>query len=104
MTDDDDGDGMTEAEEAVAGTDALDSNSVLRVVAANPPGEPGGFRVQVYGITNHFYTLQSSTNLDTWTNEDGGETANVSGMDALLYLVDSNAMSGGKFYRIRAGD
>lgn len=103
VTDDDDGDGMTEAEEAVAGTDAHDPGSVLRVAAARPLSEPGVFQVQVFGVTNRLYSLQSSTNLDTWVTEESGGTTNASGLDALLYLVDSNALSGGKFYRISAG-
>jgi hypothetical protein len=102
MTDDDDGDGMTEVEEAVAGTDAQDSNSVLRADSAQQVGGES-VHVQVFGLTNRLYTLQSSTDLEVWIAEVSGGATSAAGADAMLFLVDSNAVTGSKFYRISAG-
>jgi hypothetical protein len=102
-TDDDDGDGMTEAEENVAGTDAQDSNSVLRVVAAANGTEADTYGVQIFGVMDRYYTLESSTNLETWLIEDSGGGAHLAGLDTPLFLVDSNRLTDLKFYRISAG-
>lgn len=102
-TDDDDADGMTEAEEITAGTDPTDSNSVFRVLSTRALSIPGGFRIDVVGVSNRFYTLQSSTNMATWLIEASGGSTNRAGLNTLMFLVDSNAQAVAKFYRIIAG-
>jgi hypothetical protein len=55
-------------------------------------------QIQFTGRTNWLYTLQRTTNLQSWT-EVSPATAGVGGT---LILSDSNAPSGQSFYRIRA--
>jgi hypothetical protein len=102
-SDDDDGDGMTEAEESTAGTDPQDSNSVAEWTAIGPLSMPGVFQFQLIGISNRVYTLQSSTNLERWITEDSGGSTHVQGGDAPLYLFDQSASNDCKYYRFSAG-
>lgn len=99
-TDDDDGDGMTEAEEAIAGTDPQDPASVLRVASlAGPTGTNTG-SVAVLTATNRWYTLESSTNLILWQAEVGA--TNVPGTGALQNLGGSAPVPDRMYFRIRA--
>ena len=100
-SDDDDGDGMTEAEESTAGTDPQDSNSVLRVSTSAWGVGPDAFQVGVFGVTNHLYDLECSSNLLDWVTATGAGATNQLGADALLSLVNSNLAHHGQFYRIR---
>lgn len=102
-SDDDDGDGMTEAEENLAGTDPADSSSVLRAALSAAGGGAMPFDVTVYGITGRAYDLESSTNLTDWIRETGAGATNVPGIDAWMSLVDTNAAAPFKCYRIAAG-
>lgn len=101
-TDDDDGDGMTEEQEAIAGTDPLDDGSLLRVTLALPPAADGLFESSIYGVAGRAYALESSTNLDQWARETGAGATNLAGLDAVLALRDTNALAPAKFYRVMA--
>lgn len=99
-TDDDDGDGMTEAQEAIAGTDPLDADSVLRLTLALPPTEAGVLEAGVFGVTGRTYALESSTNLAEWARETGVAATNLPGLNAALWPADTNAFAAAKYYRI----
>jgi hypothetical protein len=76
------------------------------VVTVPPPpvqnftGNPAGhlWQGQFTSRTNWLYTLESSTNLTTWTNA----SSTVSGNDGALLLSDPNPPAGNAFYRVRA--
>lgn len=65
---DSDGDGATNLEEFLAGTDPTDPTSVLRV---RIEGVPGGSLVSWTGVPGNVYQLMASTDLRTWESVDG---------------------------------
>jgi hypothetical protein len=65
-SDDDDGDGHTEAQELTAGTDPLDANSVLRVSLTVP--SPGNVAVKFTSVAGRGYHIEHTTDFATWTN------------------------------------
>ena len=103
-TADPDGDGLTNQQEFLAGTNPTDSSSGLRLLPAslaNPSPDPHvGFVVQWQSVAGKFYTLERATNL-------------VMGFDATIKLhipatppvnseTDTNVMGQGSwFYRVR---
>ena len=62
--DDDDGDGYTEAQENVLGTNPLDANSTLRVTTSTATNR---FSINFTCVTNRNYFIEQSTNLVNWT-------------------------------------
>ena len=68
---DTDGDGMTTWQEFLADTDPADSNSVLRLVWADPPMADGAARFTFPASTGRYYRLLYWTN---WS-DDGGTNA-----------------------------
>jgi hypothetical protein len=99
-TDDDDGDGMTEAEEDLAGTDPLDPDSVLEVLSALASTDGSVLQLSVLGVTGRLYSIESSTNLVTWMRETGDAATHVPGPGTTLSLTDTNALALLKFYRV----
>lgn len=100
-TDDDDGDGLTEAEEAVAGTDPQDADSAPAITSVELPDSSLGSRLMLFGVSNRTYDLQSSINLETWVTEEGGGSTNIAGLDALMHLADFDATNACKYYRFK---
>ncbi len=62
---DDDGDGFLNRDEALAGTDALDS--LDRPEAALRPSPAGGLRLHWRGVVHRRYRIETSTDLSAWT-------------------------------------
>ena len=89
---DDDGDGMSNAKEYIAGTDFSNSNSVLRVQIV----PPGIGRVQFTSVTNRTYTVQYTDSLSPplW-----GKLADVLGRNRTETVIDPNATTN-RFYRV----
>jgi hypothetical protein len=75
-TDDDDGDGMTEAEEAIAGTDPLNATSRFTVGSMQTMGNQATLTWQ--SVAGKTYRIQSSTDLSTWNTVSGSETTATS--------------------------
>ncbi len=65
-SDDDDGDGHTEAQELFAGTDPLDANSALRVSLTIP--SPGNVAVNFTSVAGRGYHVEHTADFATWTN------------------------------------
>ena len=70
-TDDDDGDGMTEAEEGVAGTDAMNASS--RLALASPAWAGNQMTLTWQSVAGKTYRVQSSTDLSTWNDVSGSQ-------------------------------
>jgi hypothetical protein len=68
-SDDDDGDGATEAEETLAGTDPRSANSRLRVQSTAISG--GQISLTWSSVVGKTYKLQYSTDLITWADMSG---------------------------------
>jgi hypothetical protein len=58
----------------------------------------GVWQVQFISRTNWLYTLESSTNLQTWSDV----SISTSGSGTILFLQDANAPADKEFYRVRA--
>ncbi|MBK8476252.1 MAG: hypothetical protein IPL39_08015 [Opitutaceae bacterium] len=98
---DEDGDGIPNAQEALAGTDPRDAAS--RFVTPPPQTDAAGNLVLRWrGAWGKRYTVQSSTNLKTWTALPGTHVgrvrANLSNENMLTRQL--NGISSGLFGRV----
>ncbi|MFO1441226.1 MAG: cadherin repeat domain-containing protein [Verrucomicrobiaceae bacterium] len=94
-TDDDDGDGMTEADEAIAGTDAFNANSRFTVGDLQTTGNQ--VTLTWSSVAGKTYRIQSSTDLGTWNNVAGSETTATGSTTSRTIVV----MPGERqFYRV----
>ena len=66
---DTDGDGATDDEESIAGTDPADPTSVFRITAFGRPA-PGDYQASFPTVTGRFYQGYTSTDQVTWTRDD----------------------------------
>jgi sugar lactone lactonase YvrE len=91
---DPDGDGASNWEEYVAGTNPLDATSVFKFQPATPVSS-GAFTLQWPSVVNRSYSLQSSPSMSAgWTT-----ITNLIGNGQTLQWTDTNSASGAKFYR-----
>jgi hypothetical protein len=94
-TDDDDGDGMTEADEAVAGTDPFNATSRFTVGSMQTMGNQ--VTLSWSSVAGKTYRVQSSPDLSTWNNVSGSETTASSTTTSRTITM----MSGERqFYRV----
>jgi hypothetical protein len=91
-----DGDGFTNLQEYLAGTDPHDPNSNLRI--QNVQQNVGALRISFPSVAGKFYRLQSSTNLNgsAWTDVSG----NIAGTGGSIEVTNA-IPSGAAIYRIR---
>lgn len=99
--DDDDADGQTQAEEALAGTDPNDAQSFFRPLDHQFGGD-GSFSTTIAGVAGRVYRLQSSTDLVTWTDEADPEATQTvtSGGEIILRDDDPLPELPRLFYRV----
>ncbi|MES2659549.1 MAG: endonuclease/exonuclease/phosphatase family protein [Verrucomicrobiota bacterium] len=95
---DSDGDGFSDADEAVFGTDPLDAGSRFVMTFANPSPVAGSVRLAFPAATGRSYTVESSANLSSWRNE-GTYPGTGAGIVADIAIDPQEAK---RFYRIRA--
>jgi len=92
---DDDNDGITDASEAIFGSNPLDANSVYRPTISQ--SSPTTVTLSFTTLTGRKYTVESSTNLSNWT-----PVSTQSGTGAPVSIPFSN--SGPRaFYRVAVG-
>jgi hypothetical protein len=92
---DPDGDGASNWEEYIAGTNPLNAASVFEFLPGNPLSG-SSFTLQWPSVVNKNYTLQSSS------SPGGGWTTiatNLIGNSQVLQWTDTNGASGARFYR-----
>ncbi|MDH7503230.1 MAG: hypothetical protein QHJ82_11050, partial [Verrucomicrobiota bacterium] len=95
-----DGDGAPDWQERLAGTDALDSESALRIKAVTPV--PGGVVVRWQSESNKLYRLERATNLTTAPAFNVNVRSNILATPPINTETDTTAVgSGPYFYRIR---
>jgi hypothetical protein len=93
---DPDGDGASNWEEYVAGTNPLDATSVFKLLPSSAPAA-GFFTLQWPSVVNKSYTVQSSTSsLGGWTTL----ATNLSGNGQTLQWTDPNPATVARFYRV----
>jgi hypothetical protein len=92
---DPDGDGASNWQEYIAGTNPLDVASVFKFApSALPAG--GYFTMQWPSVVNKIYTVQSSPSpAGPWTTT----ASNIIGNSQTLQWTDANASTGARFYR-----
>ncbi len=92
---DPDGDGASNWQEYIAGTDPLDATSVFQFLPASAPAA-GSFTLQWPSVVNKSYTVQSSSSLSGgWTTLRPTCPATA----RRLQWTDPNPASGTRFYR-----
>jgi hypothetical protein len=93
---DSDGDGMTNREEFIAGTDPLDPINLLKVTAAG--FEPEGFKLVFPTVAGVVYRVMRSGDLDSWT----ALGSDILGTGAVQQVTDSNTGNvPARFYRVQ---
>lgn len=96
LTDDDDRDGMTEAQELLAGTNPLDANSNLRLGPLTASGS--SFTATWASVAGKTYLLQSATNCAGPFADLAGTQTNATGSSVTLTVPTTNAAA---FFRLR---
>ena len=96
VTDDDDGDGFTEEQEALAGTDPLDANSALRV--GTLMGNGTNFTAAWASVVGKNYILQTATNVAGPYADIPGTQTNAVTDSVRISFTTTNATG---FYRLR---
>ncbi|MGA2176182.1 MAG: hypothetical protein ABSH38_14495 [Verrucomicrobiota bacterium] len=92
---DPDGDGASNWQEYVAGTNPLDATSVFQFLPASAPAG-GSFTLQWPSVVNKHYTVQSAPSLfGGWTTL----ATNLPGNGQTLQWTDSSAAAGARYYR-----
>ena len=97
---DDDGDGMSNLAEYIAGTDYLDPSSYLKLETLASPtfGSPGIGRLRFTAVSNRIYSVQYTDSLDPilWHKLTDVFARNVTRVES---ITDSGASSN-RFYRL----
>ena len=94
-SDDDDGDGYTEAQELIAGTNPLDASSALRVSLTIP--SPGNVAVNFTSVAGHGYHIERTTDFLAWTNLTASPIIATGGTTSRT----NPASAPGGFFRVR---
>jgi len=98
---DTDGDGSTNSQEYFAGTDPLDAQSALRIVAIRRNGL-GHALIDFSSVTNRTYGIAYSSDLQNW--QEVGAAIFTSPSTNLLQWIDDGLQTGGlggtRFYQI----
>jgi len=103
-----DGDGFSNWMEYLAGTYATDATETFALVIKEK--KPAFTRLEFYGITGKTYTIESSSDLRTWTRVSFSVGANTSARDELhaaqdvgivpAFVSPNPSASGNEFYRL----
>jgi hypothetical protein len=72
---DSDGDGATNLQEFLAGTDPTDPNSVLKIKLIKPQSQLQGWSLEWNTERGFIYQVQKSTNINVWENVDAPRLA-----------------------------
>ena len=98
LGEDDDGDGMKDFNEFVAGTDPNNAHDRLAIVSA-APHPPQNMVLQWPGVSGRFYGVQSRT--DLWRGAWGAVTNDISATTPLNTVTVRSDEAGRTFYRLR---
>lgn len=89
-----DGDGMSNAQEFVAGTNPMAAGSVLRLWSVGPV--PGGWELAFSSAAGRNYHLEASDDLRGWERVG----TRLSGNGGVVTVVDASAPGVERFYRV----
>ncbi len=100
---DEDGDGLTNAQEARAGTDPL--NAASRFAAAPPqPDAAGSLVLRWRGVSGKRYAVQSSTDLKTWTALPGTHVGRGQDLSTIVRAAGAAATEPRCYWRVVVAD
>jgi hypothetical protein len=97
---DQDGDGLLNLQEDIAGTDAFNPASVLRL-STSQADSMEGFRLRWPAVTNRLYTLYFNDSLlpsTNWSSLPDG--VDIPGQEGIMTYTDRTAVLPSRFYRI----
>ena len=106
---DEDGDGLTNAQEKTAGTNPLDSTSIFKIVSVSRPANTSTATVtwtsvpdKINGVHDRYYDVQATTDLKNTAFAAIATNIPAANSPATTtnYTDDTNSV-GMKFYRIR---
>lgn len=98
---DDDNDGMSDVNEATAGTNSKDAGSVLRVTACEFPGAGFEFVIRWQSVAGKFYAVQAATNLMNGFAPVAGASNIPAAYPVDNVYTDSVDGVDNRFYRVR---
>jgi hypothetical protein len=96
---DEDGDGATNQDEEVAGTNPLDASS--QFVIGNVERSGSSVMVSFSTVPGRYYHVYSSTDLQSWTLENEAGAKNQLASGASLLFTDLDSTGSRKFYQAR---
>lgn len=96
--DDEDGDGMSNGDEVVAGTNPLVAGSVLRVGRVEVDG--GGVVLRFDAVPGRIYQVEASADLEAGSWEEVGVALVAEAVEAAIRL-EGEVLGGKRFFRIR---
>ncbi|MEI6516287.1 MAG: hypothetical protein WCO77_09925, partial [bacterium] len=97
-----DHDGVSNAQEEIAGTDAALASSTFKMgIASDTPGMTNGFILRWPGLSNRHYTIYYSPSLTTGNNWNAlSGSSNMPGVSGLMSVTDRTTFLPAKFYKI----
>ena len=101
-SDDADGDGLSNLQEYLAGTDPTNRNSVLKIVSGAPAVGTNGFVLQWQSVNGKYYRIERGTNLLDGTPFGFLVRTNIPGVAPINTATDTTTVGNSPyFYRIR---
>jgi hypothetical protein len=101
---DSDGDGMSDADEVIAGTDPHSAGSVFKITQCKPASTNSGVLSLTFpSVSGRFYAVQTTPSImpAAWVNVSDAAYTNISGSGAPLIFGTNTSGGASRFFRIK---